>query len=328
MKKAALAVSEYKSYILCYLVTAVCAAVICALYRLPQESFFYFLILTAGIFSIFLIRACQHNRETKRLLREILKNADACFYELPQTDQETEKLNQQVVANLLDSRENCKAGSLYAKEEMLEFCTMWSHQMKTPIAAMQLLLSEEKTDVTAVKAELLKISDYLEMVMTYLRLGSDSTDYVFRKTALDDVVREEIRKYSRLFILKKIHLEFTETQRFITTDEKWLGFEIGQIISNALKYTRRGGNVRIRGEGEELRIEDDGIGIRPEDLPRIFEKGFTGHNGREDKKASGLGLWLCGQVSKKIGNRIDIRSEAGCGTTVILRLPESPAVIE
>ncbi len=327
-KKAAVFWGDYRFLFLFYLSETACAAVIFTLYSLPAEAFFYFWILTSGIFFILLMSAFLHNREKRKMLLEILENIEAQSCVFPKADGVNERLYQKIAKSLLTGRESYKSGSLYAKEEMLEFCTMWSHQMKTPIAAMQLLLDEEKPDTPAVKAELLKISDYSEMIMTYLRLGSESTDYIFRKVSLDAVVREEIRKYSRLFILKKIRLEFTETGRLVITDEKWLGFEIGQIISNALKYTKRGGNVRIRSEGEKLLIEDDGIGIRPEDLPRIFEKGFTGHNGREDKKASGLGLWLCGQVSKKIGNSISIRSEAGNGTTVILSISDGPAVVE
>lgn len=319
---------EYRVYVLCYLAACICAAVVSMLYRQPAEALLYFLILTAVLISAFLIRACLKNRAKQRQLQEMLEDAGARFGDLPSPDGESEKMYQQIIRYLLDSRENSRSSALYAKEEMLEFCTMWLHQMKIPIAAMQLLLNEEQPDVPAVRAELLKVSDYSEMIMSYLRLGSETTDYVFRRVSLDEIVRGEIRKYSRLFILKKIRLEFAETGRFVITDEKWLGFEIGQIISNALKYTKRGGKVRVSGEGENLRIEDDGIGILPENLPRIFEKGFTGHNGREDKKASGLGLWLCGQVAEKIGNSIDIRSEAGHGTCVILRIPDGTPVIE
>ena len=141
-------------------------------------------------------------------------------------------------------------------------------------------------------SELLKIEQYVEMVLGYLRLGSETTDYVFRKYDLDALLRQSLRKYARLFILKKISLDFQETGRTVLTDEKWLTFVLEQLLSNAVKYTPEGGRVRIYGDGETLVIADSGIGIQPEDLPRVFEKGFTGFNGREDKKSTGIGLYL------------------------------------
>lgn len=116
--------------------------------------------------------------------------------------------------------------------------------------------------------------------------SSESTDYVLRDTDLDGLLRQAVRKFARMFILKKITLDFRETGRTVLTDGKWLSFVVEQVLSNALKYTPAGGRIRIYGDGETLVIADSGIGIRPEDLPRVFEKGFTGYNGREDKKST------------------------------------------
>ena len=133
-------------------------------------------------------------------------------------------------------------------------------------------------------------------------------------------MRQSVRKFARLFILKKISLDFQETGRTVLTDEKWLSFVIEQLLSNAVKYTPEGGRVRVYGDGETLVIADSGIGIRPEDLPRVFEKGFTGFNGREDKKSTGIGLYLCRQVADRLNHGISIASRPGQGTLVRLDL--------
>jgi hypothetical protein len=174
----------------------------------------------------------------------------------------------------------------------------------------------------------LKIEQYVEMVLGYLRLGSESTDYVFRDCGLDALLRQSVRKYARLFILKKISLDFQETGKTVLTDEKWLCFVIEQLLSNAVKYTPEGGRVRIYGDGDTLVIADSGIGIRPEDLPRVFEKGFTGFNGREDKKSTGIGLYLCRQVLDRLGHDISIASRPGQGTLVRLDLSRDRKKVE
>ena len=155
------------------------------------------------------------------------------------------------------------------------------------------------------------------MVMQYLRLDSDYSDYVLTRHALDDIVRQAVRKYARLFILKKITLDFCETGLTVLTDEKWLLFVIEQILSNSLKYTHSGA-ISIYAEGGTLVIADTGIGIRPEDLPRVFDKGFTGYNGRADKKSSGIGLYLCRRITDKLGHTLKIASEVGRGTRVYI----------
>ena len=128
------------------------------------------------------------------------------------------------------------------------------------------------------------------------------------------------RKYSQMFILKKIQLVYTPIEMKVLTDEKWLVFVLEQILSNALKYTSTG-KISVYTKGQNcLVIEDTGIGIWPEDLPRVFEKGFTGYNGRKDKKSTGIGLYLCKSVIDKLKHQIWIESEAGKGTKVYLSL--------
>ncbi len=213
--------------------------------------------------------------------------------------------------------------------ELTDYYSLWVHQIKTPIAAIDLLLQEDDSQAgREVEMELLKIRQYVDMVLSYLRLDSDSTDYVLREYPLDDILRQAVRKFARMFILKKITLDFQETGRTVLTDEKWLLFVVEQVLSNALKYTPSGGKIRVYGDGATAVIADNGIGIREEDQARVFEKGFTGYNGRADKKSTGIGLYLCRLVCDRLNHGISLASRPGQGTLVRLDLDRTAGVME
>ena len=222
-------------------------------------------------------------------------------------------------------------------EEMTDYYTMWAHQIKTPIFALRLLLQENPSENKDALAELFKIEQYVEMVLGYLRTEDMSSDLKLSRCNLDTIIRRQIHKYAGIFVSKKLSLTYKGISESVLTDEKWLGFVIGQILSNALKYTRAGGihiylkNVNDSHQNSDnlsdtvisststatdtatfitLIIEDTGIGIREEDLPRIFEKGYTGVNGRENNRATG--------IMNRLGHRIYITSEEGTGTKVFL----------
>ena len=209
-------------------------------------------------------------------------------------------------------------------QDMVDYYSMWVHQIKTPIAAMNVLLQtsedgepESNLYVQDMKLELFKIEQYVEMVLTYLRMEDMSGDLSFGEYELDDLIRQAVRKYSKMFIARKIRLVYEPVQTRVLTDEKWLVFVLEQILSNALKYTRAG-SISIYMEKGKLVIQDTGIGIYEEDLPRVFEKGFTGYNGRTDKKSTGIGLYLCKTIMDKLGHGIAIKSEVEKGTKVYL----------
>ena len=169
---------------------------------------------------------------------------------------------------------------------------------------------------------------YVQMAMTYLRLDSDETDYAFRTQPLDPIIRQAVRRFSGEFILRKLRLDYEPVDRTVVTDEKWLTFVLEQLLSNALKYTRTG-SIRIFLRDERtLCVADTGIGIAKDDLPRIFEKGFTGATGRAEQSASGLGLYLCRRVCKALNIAIRAESTLGAGTTVFLTLPDAPGRTE
>ena len=197
---------------------------------------------------------------------------------------------------------------------------MWVHQIKTPIAAMGLILQDDETERgLALRPELFRVERYVELVLSYLRMGGGASDYVIRQVNVDSVLRQAVRKYAPLFIRGKVALDLEETGLKALSDEKWLQLVIEQALSNAVKYAP-GGHVKVWSEGERLFIQDDGVGIAAEDLPRIFDRGFTGCNGRLDKRATGIGLYLCREICGRLGHTITVESEQGKGTRVTIGL--------
>lgn len=266
------------------------------------------------------------------------------LYELPY---------QQCIKQLGQEKNRVQNELLDRQQDLTEYYSMWVHQIKTPIAALKLLLDEEKhlntmsKDDTNVintekkQQELFKIEQYVDMALQYMRLGSKSNDFVFEEVCLDAVVKPSIRKFSKQFIHKKLALHYEPTLITAVTDKKWLGFVLEQLLSNAIKYTKSGGITITVTSGlydAELlphytdnpawikkqdidtykkvciTIEDTGIGIRAEDLPRVCEKGYTGYNGHEGMHSTGIGLYLCKQILDKLGHRLLISSIEGAGT--------------
>ncbi|QNL45022.1 sensor histidine kinase [Oscillibacter hominis] len=318
---------QYKLILMLALFAAVFASVF-SLYDLPAEAVFYSaalcLVIGLVLFSVGYRRYLRTHRELKRLL----ENVEELSFCLPPPQGALEADYQALVRAVCRDRARIVAEGEDKYRDMLDYYTLWAHQIKTPVAAMSLLLQTEGASREALGAELLKIEQYVEMVLTYLRLGSDSTDYVLRRCSLDEIVRACARRYARLFVLKKLSLRFDGTGRSVLTDEKWLSFVVGQLLSNAIKYTPEGGEVRVYGDGQTLVVSDTGIGIREEDLPRVFEKGFTGQNGRQEKKSTGIGLYLCRRILDKLGGSISIVSRPGKGTIVRVLLPEGKQVLE
>ncbi len=299
------------------------------LYAMPLEGMLYalclcFLLAGAGCIWDF-TRFCRRHRT----LRALLICTENAAFSLPEPESPLEADYQTLLTAVCAHRAALSAKNESRYQDLTEYFTLWAHQIKTPIAAMQLLLQQNTSAHSReLSAELFKIEQYVEMVLSYLRLGSDSTDYLFRRCRLDDIVRACLRKYARLFILKKISLSFQETQLSVLTDEKWLAFVIEQLLSNALKYTPEGGRIRILKDGPCLVIADNGIGIRGEDLPRVFEKGFTGYNGRAGKKSTGIGLYLCRRIMDQLNHTLTITSVPGSGTRVYLNFEQDASLAE
>lgn len=296
------------------------------LYNAPEEPVKYaFILCVFAVLMFTVIDFLKYNKKYKKL-KELNANVEITIKADVTSEDCIESFYQEMLEKLYDARKKIESDSSIQKKEMLDYYSLWVHQIKTPIAAMRILLQAEQ-DISfekksGLEMELFKIEQYVEMVLSYIRMGDMASDLKLQWYAIDDIVKTAIRKYAKLFILKKISLHYETIENKVLTDEKWLGFVIEQLLSNALKYTNEGAiSIYMDAEKENvLVIEDTGIGILKEDLPRVFEKGFTGYNGRTDKKSTGIGLYLCKNIVDKLNHRIYISSEVSKGTKIFLNL--------
>ena len=292
------------------------------LYNLPFEALFYSGLLCFVAALIVSIIDFNNYRKSYIDLKYLESNILNSMEDLPRSLDIRVEYYQKIIERLHNEVEKLKIEDNKKMEDLADYYSMWIHQIKTPIAAINFLLDNEEIDVKAFRQELFKIERYIEMVLTYIRLGSETSDYVITSINLDEVVRENIKKYATLFINKKIKLNYVSHETYVISDKKWLGFAFEQLLSNAIKYTKSGGEISINISESKLIIEDNGIGIYEEDLPRIFEQSFTGLNGRYEKKSSGLGLYLCKKTLDKLQHKIEITSEVNKGTKVIVSFPK------
>ena len=292
------------------------------LYRLPVEAVAYPALICAAIGLAVLILGSLRASRKHRLLVRLADSLTELPRSLPEPRTQDDEDYQLLVGALCEEQRRLKSTMELRYADMIDYYIVWAHQIKTPIASMRLTLQEEDSEFSRRAGEdLLRIEQYVEMVLCYLRLDSDSTDYVFREQELDPILRQAVRRLSGQFIRRRMHLQYEPLGVRVLTDEKWLLFVVEQVLTNALKYTPAGGTITIElEEPKTLCIRDTGIGIAPEDLPRIFEKGYTGVNGRADKKASGLGLYLCRRICRALGHTIRANSSPDSGTVIRIDL--------
>ncbi|GBG95940.1 sensor histidine kinase [Lactococcus termiticola] len=206
-----------------------------------------------------------------------------------------------------------------ADKEQRDLMRIWSHQMKVPIAAMDLMLQTSETISSRdLERQLFALDNYLNMLLESVRIKNLSTDFRFEEVSLADLVRSIIKKYANFFIQKDLSVEIDGDWQ-LTTDRRWLTIALEQLVNNAVKYTDKGGLIVRISEGE-IRLIDTGRGILPEDVPRLFEHGFTGYNGHlNQQKSTGLGLYLTKLIFDKLGFKAEVNSEVGKGTEIVIR---------
>lgn len=293
-----------------------------ALYGLEANAVLYAACLSLVFLAPFAAYKIFIGISKRKKLERLIKSGGAELSEkgaLPEPSDPTEYCYQELIRLTYSQKQSALSEYASKRRDTEDYYTLWAHQIKTPIAAMRLLLSgRDDADFRECEAELFKIEQYVEMALGFQRLESETGDYVFKSCDIDLTVKGAVKKFSKQFILKKLSLDLKKTGIVAVTDEKWLSFIIEQIISNALKYTKKG-CVSVYGEGQTLCISDTGIGIAAEDIPRVFEKGYTGYNGRSDKKATGLGLYLSKRIADKLGHGLSISSSQS-GTTVKIDL--------
>ncbi len=300
-------------------------ALVYGLYGLPWGPAFYVLLLDIVI--LLTVLAAGYGSYCRKLqaLRDTANHPEYTLDGLPEPEDMAEAMYK-IILEKIHGRLRVKAEA-YDRSiwEARQYYTRWSHQVKTPIAGISLLLQEEELDRRELNRELYKIRQYVDMALQYQRLGGKADDLVLKEHELGTIVRQALKKTAVLFRHKDVALELGNLDCSLITDEKQLAFVIEQLVGNAAKYTKKGsvflGLTTCQGK-RELLIRDTGIGIRKEDLPRIFDWGYTGYNGRGDCHSTGIGLSLCRQTLELLGHEIRIESEPGKGTDVYIDLTQ------
>ena len=267
------------------------------LMNVPAKALLYPVLLCLFLGLLVLVTDCAIAKSRKNERANLDKITLSVIDSMPEAHSEEVRDYQNAIRRLGNEYRNYVSESERKYENMMDYYTVWAHQIKTPIFSMKLAFQgEDSTLSRRLSADLFRIEQYVDMVLVYLRLDSEYTDYVFKECNMDEVIKNSVKKFASEFIGRKLSLEYEPEDVTVVSDSKWLGFVIGQIISNSLKYTETGGIKIYFKEPKILVIEDTGIGIAEEDLPRIFEKGYTGYNGRTDGSASGIGLYLCRRI--------------------------------
>lgn len=304
-------------------------AIIFSLYELETEAVLYAAglcaLLTAAVLTVHFIFYWKAHVRRQRIVR----NVEVVLDELPEPKTLAEADYQEMLWRLKGIFDANLTAWQNERRESMDYYTTWVHQIKTPISVMRMSLQGEDTEeYRELQGELFRIEQYVEMALNWMRLGGGASDFVFRECELDGIIRQAVHKYAPQFIRKRLWLSYEPVDITVLTDEKWLLFIIEQILSNAIKYTRTGGVKIAVTQDKVLQISDTGIGIAPEDVPRIFEKGFTGYNGRADKKSTGLGLYLCRLTADRLSHKITVESTVGKGTVFSLELHRDALEVE
>ena len=218
----------------------------------------------------------------------------------------------------------------YMTEDYKEYIELWIHEIKIPIAASKMVIENNKNTITkSIDEELDKVENYIEQALFYARSNTVEKDYYIKKVILKEIVNESIRKNKSCLIQEKIAINIHDLDLEVNTDNKWIVFILNQIIQNSIKYKKKEESaIEIYAkQGKEnviLYIKDNGIGIKKGEITRVFEKGFTGTNGRlSNKKSTGIGLYLCKKLCDKLGIGIELNSVQNEGTEVMLIFPQS-----
>ena len=292
------------------------------LYHIPVKAVIYpaFVCTLCGLGLLAAGFAKQWQRHA--FLEKVAGMAAAEIDSLPAPSDIDDEDYQKIIFSLKQQTAEMLCDNKRKLRDTVEYYTLWAHQIKTPIASMKLALEGEDTPLSRrLNSDLFRIEQYAEMVMTYLRLDFENTDYVLKEHDVDSLIKKSVKSFFGEFINKRLSLDYSPVKTSIVTDEKWFCFVLEQLISNAVKYTNKGG-VTICGDAKTLSIEDTGIGIMPEDLPRIFEKGYTGYNGRIDDRSSGIGLYMAKRAADALSIRIGVESRLGRGTRFTLYFPD------
>ena len=324
MKRRILAgcLRKNKAALILFAATAALNGAVFALYGVMTEAFWYAEALLFALLLALLALDCAAEYRAAKAREYARRSLLTGGAYMPCGDTPRDRDYADMLRALADEAARLQTDFEAKRRNDEDYYTAWVHQIKTPIATMRLLLTEDTQKDRALAAELFRVERYVGMVLDYIRLESGANDLVIREYALDEIIRETLRKFAPQFVLRRLRLVYAPTEQTVITDKKWLAFILEQLIANAVKYTPQG-EVRVEAGRGMIRVVDTGIGIAPEDLPRIFEKGYTGANGRLGQRSSGLGLFLTQKAAALIGAEVSCESAVGQGSIFTVRLPDS-----
>lgn len=313
------------SFFLAYVLNLGIFSFIYVLGQLPLYFLVFSIELSLFVGGCFFLFKFSRYYKRFRLLERLDKDPIATLKQLSSNRDPSEDFFHLKIENLMEETQQIKKKSLQRNTSQIDYFTLWLHQIKTPISAISLLMQRDNKSKFSyqMEQELLQIENYTHMALNYLKIEQSGSDLDFVQVSLDRVIKETVKKFSILFIYNRIQLDYQETDKVVLSDEKWLKVLVEQVLSNSLKYTPEGGMIKIYmspTKEAQLIIEDTGIGIRSEDLPRIFDRGYSGFNGRIHEKSTGLGLFLSQEITKRLGHEMSIESTVGKGTKVMIDL--------
>lgn len=285
-------------------------------YDFPMQDFSYLSLLyvlcmaAAGLGDFFF-----YSKTRKHLIQDLF-DGNLAYLKLPPTRQN--QYIEDLYQKMRQIQEETIDTLILNHKESEDYFALWAHQAKLPLAAMQLIADLDPIDRNELKGQLNRMDGYVDMIMAYSRIHSDSSDYIIEKLDVDMIIRKAIRSFSTQFISKKISLDYKPIDEWVITDAKWFLFVVEQVLSNAVKYTTD--KIWIYEEGKSLVIEDNGPGISQSDIHRIYEKGYTGVIGRVSEEASGLGLYLCSKTLNSLNHEYHIESTLNKGTKFYIGL--------
>ena len=282
------------------------------LYHLPLSYFWVSLLFNLTLLLILSIWLFIQFRKKLLVIQNFFFVQDLDDLSLP-----SELAYQQLIEQLIAAESEKGLVEKSRVESLQTIVKMWSHQMKVPLSALSLMAQTDQLDRQEVRQQLLRLENYLDTLLTYLKFSQHKDDFRFEALSARSLVVDLVKKYRVSCLAKELSVEVSGDWQ-LKSDKKWLSFAISQILDNAIKYSKRGGHIQVQLDEDGIQFSDTGIGILPEDLPRLFEEGFTGYNGHEHKKATGLGLYMTKQVLDKLDLAIRVHSQVEEGTQVFI----------
>ena len=303
---------EYKIWYSMYALMSALYFLSFYLYHLPLSYFWVSLLFNLTLLLILSIWLFIQFRKKLLVIQNFFFVQDLDDLSLP-----SELAYQQLIEQLIAAESEKGLVEKSRMESLQTMVKMWSHQMKVPLSALSLMAQTDQLDRQEVRQQLLRLENYLDTLLTYLKFSQHKDDFRFEALSARSLVVDMVKKYRVSCLAKELSVEVSGDWQ-LKSDKKWLSFAISQILDNAIKYSKRGGHIQVQLDEDGIQISDTGIGILPEDLPRLFEEGFTGYNGHEHKKATGLGLYMTKQVLDKLDLAIRVHSQVEEGTQVFI----------